>query len=140
EWKELVTGFDVSGAIDEQFAAAQSRVSAREAEAHETDARARREGLARVAHLVHRVEAAVAASDLSLKVAERALRDVRTTLGAMPPLPTKQDFDDISRRLKAAQSALVPKVQELREAAEWQRWANVGIQEQLCARMEALRA
>jgi len=44
------------------------------------------------------------------------------------------------RRLKAAQSALTPKVQELRDVADWQRWANVGIQEQLCEKMEALKA
>ena len=44
------------------------------------------------------------------------------------------------RRLKAAQAALTPSLQELREADDWQRFANVAIQEQLCARMEALRA
>ena len=44
------------------------------------------------------------------------------------------------RRLKAAQAALTPKVQDLREVSEWQRWANVGIQEQLCEKMEALRS
>jgi hypothetical protein len=58
----------------------------------------------------------------------------------MPQFPSKQDFDDISRRLKAVQTALTPKVQELREVAGWQRWANVGLQEQLCEQMEALRA
>jgi hypothetical protein len=56
----------------------------------------------------------------------------------MPPLPTKQDYDDVLRRLKALQSAFSPKVQELRDVAGWQRWANVGIQEQLCEKMEAL--
>jgi hypothetical protein len=44
------------------------------------------------------------------------------------------------RRLKAAQTALIPKVQELRDVADWQRWANVGIQEQLVEKMEALKA
>src|SRR5262249_33603027 len=39
-----------------------------------------------------------------------------------------------------AQAALSPKVQELRDVADWQRWANVGIQEQLCEKMEALKA
>jgi len=43
-------------------------------------------------------------------------------------------------RLKAAQTALMPKVQELRDVADWQRWANVGIQEQLCEKMEGLKA
>ena len=61
-------------------------------------------------------------------------------LADVPPLPSKREHDDIVRRLKAAQSALTPKVQELREAEEWKRFANAGVQEQLCARMEALRA
>ena len=33
----------------------------------------------------------------------------------------------------------MPKVQELREADDWKRFANVSIQEQLCAKMEALQ-
>ena len=66
--------------------------------------------------------------------------DIRTTLGTIPQLPSKRDYDEIVRRLKAAQTALMPKVQELRDVADWQRWANVGIQEQLCEKMEALKA
>ena len=41
---------------------------------------------------------------------------------------------------QAAQAALTPKLQELREIEGWQRWANVGIQEQLCEKMEALKS
>ena len=58
----------------------------------------------------------------------------------MPQLPSKKDYDEIVRRLKASQTALMPKVQELRDVADWQRWANVGIQEQLCEKMEALKS
>jgi hypothetical protein len=58
----------------------------------------------------------------------------------MPALPSKQDFDDVMRRLKAVQTALQPKLEELREADDWKRFANASIQEQLCAKMEALRA
>ena len=43
------------------------------------------------------------------------------------------------QKLKTVQAALTPKVQDLREVAEWQQWANIGIQEQLCEKMEALR-
>ena len=104
------------------------------------DQKARRDALARVHHLLSRVEPLVARPDLTLKAAERTLRDLRAALGQMPPLPSKQDYDEAMRRLKAAQSALMPKVVELREVADWQRWANVGIQEQLCEKMEALAA
>ena len=113
---------------------------ARETEARAADAKARREALARMQHLLGRVESLAASPDLSLKAADRALREVRTTLAAVPPLPAKQDFDDATRRLKALLAMLTPKVLELREADEWQRWANVAVQERLCAQMEALRA
>ena len=113
---------------------------AREAAAREADARARREALARLHHLLARIEPLVARPDLSLKAADRALREVRSAPGSLQALPSKEDLDEVSRRLKAAQTALTAKVQDLREAAEWQRWANVAVQEQLCARMEALKA
>ena len=63
---------------------------------------------------------------------------MRTALAAIPQLPTKADHDDVTARLKAVVETLTPKVSELREADEWQKWANVTIQEQLCAKMEAL--
>jgi len=37
-------------------------------------------------------------------------------------------------------TALGPRVQELRDADEWQRWANLQVQEELCKVMEALKA
>ncbi len=117
--------------------------AAREAErrrvAEEAEARTRREGLNRMNQLIGRVESLIQKEDLSLKAADRALRDVRAALGEIPPLPSRQDFEHVSGRLKAAQEALAPRVRDLREVAEWQRWANVGIQEQLCEKMEALR-
>ena len=91
-------------------------------------------------NLLGRVEQLSAKPDMSLKAADRALRDVRAALSAIPLLPTKADYDDVTGRLKAVQTVLTPKVTELREADEWQKWANVTIQEQLCAKMEALGA
>lgn len=140
EWTDLVDGVSVDAALASRFADAESQITARQIEAREADARARREALGRLSHLLGRVESLAAKPDLSLKAADRALRDVRTALTGVPPLPSKQDYDEVLRRLKAAQATLMPKLQELREAAEWQRWANVGIQEELCAKMEALRA
>ncbi len=68
------------------------------------------------------------------------LRDLKAALADVPPLPSRHDYEEVVQRLKAAQAALTPKVQDLREVAEWQQWANIGIQEQLCEKMEALRA
>jgi Domain of Unknown Function (DUF349) len=139
EWADL-TGQTAAGAdAAAKYADAEAAFAARETAAREHEQKARREALTRLQQLAARVEPLAAREDLTLKAGERALRDVRAALGAMPQLPTKQDYDEILQRLKAAQSALTPKVQELREVAGWQRWANVGIQEQLAEKMEALK-
>jgi hypothetical protein len=140
EWVDLAAGVAVEEELAARFAGAESQIVTRETEARAADAKARREALARMQHLLGRLESLAASPDLSLKAADRALREVRTTLAAVPLLPGKQDFDDVTRRLKALLATLTPKVLELREADEWQRWANVAVQERLCAQMEALRA
>jgi Domain of Unknown Function (DUF349) len=139
EWKDLVAGVDVAEPLAHRFAEIESQLAAREADTREADLRARREALARMEQLANRAESLGARTDLTLKAAEKALRDLRAAIGAVPPLPTKEDYETISARLKAALAVLTPKAQELREADDWQRWANVGIQEQLCVKMEALK-
>ncbi len=66
------------------------------------------------------------------------MKDVKLAVGTMGPLPTKQDREDLMVRLQAVRTSLTPRIQELREAEEWKRWANVQVQEELCAKMEAL--
>ncbi len=127
-------------ALTQRYAAAELRLATRDQEAKEADRRARREALAQITELLGRVEALAANDDVTSKAAERGLRDVRGALGHLPPLPSKQEYDDVMRRLKAAQAALTSKLQSLREIEGWQRWANVGIQEQLCEKMEALKS
>ena len=153
EWNSLAAAGAADPEIAVRYAEAEAAFTARDTAAHEDDQRARREALTRLQQLVGRIEPVVARAnlppdaaaasgtpELSLKTGERALKDIRTALGTIPQLPSKRDYDEIVRRLKAAQTALMPKVQELRVVADWQRWANVGIQEQLCEKMEALKA
>ncbi|HYM25093.1 MAG TPA: DUF349 domain-containing protein [Vicinamibacterales bacterium] len=143
EWADISGGadrVDIDAAVAAKYAEADARFSARETSAHDLDQRQRRDTLVRLQQLASRVEALAAREDLTLKAGGRALRDLRVALQAIPPLPSRQDYETISTRLKAAQAALTPKVQELRNVADWQRWANVGIQEQLCEKMEALKA
>jgi hypothetical protein len=138
EWKDITGSTPADGDMAERYSAAEARVVVRESESTEADRRERREALNRLHQLLARVEPLVSTDDLSAKTAERGLRQVRQTLTALPPLPSRQDHDEIVRRLRAVQGALTPKLQELRDIEGWQRWANVGIQEQLCEKMEAL--
>jgi hypothetical protein len=122
---------------EEQAEQEQQRQAAR-AEAEAREARTRVEALARLVQLAARAEALVGKTDLTLKAGERALRDVRAALSGLPPLPSRSAHEEIAPRLKRVQAALAEKVQELRELTDWQRWANLGLQEQLCVKMEAL--
>jgi hypothetical protein len=140
EWAQLTALAPAEAATAARFAEADAAISAREAAAKDADVRTRREGLSRMHNLLGRAEQLSVKSDITLKAADRVLRDVRAALAGIPPLPSRADYDDVHGRLKAVQDVLAPKVHELREADEWQKWANVTIQEQLCAKMEALAA
>jgi hypothetical protein len=83
-------------------------------------------------------EALAKKEDAPLAKLERAVRDLKTAIQEIPPLPTAKDHETIVRRLKAVQAELQPKVQTQRDTDRWQRWANAAVQEELCARMEDL--
>ncbi len=104
----------------------------------ETRARQELDNLRRLQQLCRHVEALATAGQITLKAGSRAVRDIRSAIEQRPPLPSKKDWQDLHARLEAARVALTPKVQELREADEWQRWANLQVQEELCGQMEAL--
>jgi len=140
EWNRVAAAGPADPAVALRYADADAAFAARDAAAREIDERSRREALTRLQQIASRIEAIAGRPDLSLKSGERALKELRVTLGSIPQLPSKKDYEEIVQRLKAAQTALIPKVQELRDVADWQRWANVGIQEQLCEKMEALKA
>jgi uncharacterized protein DUF349 len=111
-------------------------------EQQQSQARARQEqdNLRRLHQLCRQVETLVAAEQITLKSGDRALRDIRSALEDRAPLPSKKDRQDVQARLEAARTALGPRVEELREADEWQRWANLQVQEELCREMDALKA
>jgi hypothetical protein len=137
-WQHLVdAGFD-DAAVVARFAEADVRLRESERALREERAQALRENLARLQSLCAELEGVVALHSLSLKQAERALREARAALDEAAPLPARVDREAVDARLKAILAALFPKVQELRDMDDWQRWANVGVQEEICQRVEAL--
>ena len=114
-------------------------LEAREQEHQEVRARQEQDNLRRLQQLCRQVDALLAGDTLTLKAGDRALRDIRAALEERSSLPSKKDRQDIQARLEAARAALGPKVQELRDADEWQRWANLTVQEELCREMDALK-
>jgi hypothetical protein len=138
EWTDLGGGHVTGGELAARFDAAQATIARREAEEREQEERRQREQLQRLQQACERLEALAKAETLTLKDGEGALRDARRALDGVASL-AKKDRGEIAERVKAGQSALFPRVQELREADDWVRWANVGIQEDLCRQVEGLR-
>ncbi|HLA79484.1 MAG TPA: DUF349 domain-containing protein [Vicinamibacteria bacterium] len=122
-----------------RFETALTRLVERAATERMERERAAQDNLAHLLDVCQRLEALAATQAPPLGEAARVFRESKDILDNPGRFPTKHDRDQVLARLKAARSALFPKLQELREADEWTRWANVSIQEELCGRMEALR-
>jgi len=102
-------------------------------------AKVEQDHLRRLQQLCRQVETLAGTEQITLKAGDRALREIRTAIDERVPLPSKRDRQEILARLEAARAALAPRVQELRDADEWQRWANLQVQEEICKEMEALK-
>ena len=87
----------------------------------------------------------ISSSDkLRLPAAERHLRSIRRALdevqdqGGRVSSRVRRSREKALRRLQHSHTTLLGRVRELRDFADWQLWANLGIQEALCAKCEAL--
>src|SRR5207248_530513 len=92
EWTDISSGITVDPDLASRYADANAKFTARESTVQDQDQRARRDALARLQQLASRVEALGAREDLTLKAGDRALRDLRSALGAIPPLPSRKDY------------------------------------------------
>jgi hypothetical protein len=139
DWTALIASLP----LDEESAARvkdiEGRIDARDAELRDARSRQQYGNLARLQALCDEMGRTAQAEHLSLRDAERMLREARAALDAPGPLPSRQDQQAIVARLKTIQSLVFPRVQDLREADEWERWANAGVQESLIRRLEELR-
>ena len=127
-------------AAGERLERAVATLEEKEHQHQQVRAKQEQDNLRRLQQVCRQVETLAAAEQITLKAGDRALRDIRAALEERVPLPSKKDRQDIQARLEAARAALGPRVQELRDADEWQRWANLQVQEELCREMEALKA
>jgi hypothetical protein len=111
----------------------------KEQEYQQVRAKQEQDHLRRLQQVCRQAEMLAGGETITLKAGDRALRDIKTALEERVPLPSKKDRQEINARLEAVRALLGPRVQELRDADEWQRWANLQVQEELCREMEALK-
>jgi uncharacterized protein DUF349 len=138
QWQATAREATLDAELVARYDRAATVLDHRENEHREGRAKAQHDNLQRLRSSVQELETRAASENLSLKDAERILKDTKLVVGTMGPLPTKQDREDLTVRLQAVRSAVAPRIKELRDAEEWKRWANVQVQEELCAKMEAL--
>ena len=99
--------------------------------------KAEQDNLKRLQHLVSTIKGLVLSEKLQLAEAERQMRSLRRAVDNPGPLP-RRERETVVHQLKRVHTGMLGRVRELRDFADWQRWANLGIQEELCRRMEGL--
>jgi len=140
QWQAIARELEIDPELVSRYDAAAQSVEVKEQSLREVKAGEQHKNLQRLQALVADLESRAAAESLTLKAADGLMKEVKLAVGTMGPLPAKQDRDDLTVRLQAVRTSLAPRIQEMREAEEWKRWANVQVQEELCTRMEALVA
>ena len=140
KWREATVGADLPE-LRSRFEAVGATLRSRGRAVREEAAQKDQQHLDQLLRLADRAEALVArGADVSLRDADHALREIREALDHPGHFPTRKDRDAALARLDAARRHLYPLLQQLREDAEWKRWVNTSVQEELCAQAEALLA
>lgn len=138
QWQAIARDVEIEAELKARYEAAAQVLETHELAYRDSKGQEQGKNLQRLQALVQKFETRASAEGLTLKQVDQLLKDVKLSVGTMGPLPTKQDREDLMVRLQAVRTSLTPRIQELREAEEWKRWANVQVQEELCAKMEAL--
>lgn len=112
----------------------------KEHEIQQRRAKQEQDNLRRLQQICRHAESLAAGETLTLKAGDKVLREIREAIEQRAPLPSKKDRQELHARLEEVRTKLAPRVQELRDADDWQRWANLQVQEELCVAMEALKA
>ncbi|HXY40415.1 MAG TPA: DUF349 domain-containing protein [Vicinamibacteria bacterium] len=140
KWKQATAGAEASD-LRARFEAAAATLHARLSTTRAEQAQMDQQHLQQLVRLTERTLALVAKGpEAPLREADHLLHELREALEHPGHFPSRRDRDAAVARLEAARKQLYPLVQQLREDAEWRRWANVSVQEELCVQAEALLA
>ena len=121
-----------------RHSAAEQTRNARESAVRSDREKAEQDNVQRLKHLVSTIKGLVSSEKLQLGEAERQMRSLSRVVDSPGPLP-RRDRETVVHELERAHRRLRGKVRELRDFADWQRWANLGIQDSLCRQMDGLR-
>jgi len=137
EWSRLPEPPDA--ALHDRFQAALSHGKAREDEARTRQEEAEQRNLRDVEARIQLMETFATSESLSIKDADRVLKEAQEFLKEMGPLPKSANRKKARKRLVDAREQLFKRAQDTRELEDWKRWANVDVQQTLIDRIEKLK-
>ncbi len=142
-WKELRRTWREIGRqgdrdLQERFEQAVAVLVEREAGRKAEEESRARDSLERLQALCIRLEERAAAENLTLKEADHGQKDIRAALDDPDPGASDHGRNAVVKRLKALRIAFGTRIRDLRDIGDWKRWANSGVQEELCSRLESL--
>ncbi len=137
EWEAEAGAHDLK-ALGERYRSAADRFAAREGAEREERGRKDRQDRERLLALRQRAVDLARDENAALRDVDRVLHELREALDH--PGAARREHGGLLHRLEAARKELYPRWQLLREDSEWKRWANEDVQEDLCAKAEALVA
>jgi hypothetical protein len=137
EWGRLPEA--ASADLQDRFRAALARAKAREEEARKRQDEAEQHTLRDLEARIQLMETLAASENLSIKDADRVLKEAQEFLKEMGPLPKSTNRKKARKRLSDARERLFKRAQDVRELEDWKRWANVDVQQTLIERIEKLK-
>ena len=137
EWSRLADPVDA--ALQDRFCAALSHAKSRQDEARMRQDEAEQRNLRDLEARIQLMETLAASENLSIKDADRVLKEAQDFLKGMGPLPKSANRKKARKRLVDAREQLFKRTQDTRELEEWKRWANVDVQQTLIDRIEKLK-
>ena len=137
-WESLVSIDFSDSDLRARFTRVGESIKARQALIGETRSREEHESLTRFRTLCDELESLARADQLNMRRAQQGARRVREALGNLEKLSSSKSQKEISNRLKSIKVAFGERIREISDTDEWLEWANVGVKEELCRRIETL--
>lgn len=137
--REAPAGREPSG-LAARFDAAAARFRTRREDADREHEAQRARNLEKLEALHRDATEALAGESLGLAAARRLLQAVEAAIRDPGPLPASEGRGTWKDRLSALREEVRRRVAREEDAEGWRRWANVGAQEELIARVETLLA
>ncbi len=147
EWKALTASLEIDAELSTRVRRVADTFAERRRSRQADAAKVREDRLETWKALAARAATVAAQADAPMRDVDQAVRDLKAVLepqaggsGGGGESTKGAPPDAIAAELRTSLAALSTRMRELRDAEDWRRWANAGIQEALVGQVEALKS